>query len=358
MKLTVYTCAYNKERNAHEIAQKRVMDVLYDITKDIKVIRVYTAKNKIFKFIKITRDIFCLINPFVKHRVFFYPTVPVFPISKSKWKLTKPVYNLMNRIDKVFKIKRTVFLMDMPVEQGNDLKISFHNDEKSKIVKSFEKMLTENADYIVDPGNYSALCPENNAKIIKTRFSPCKIECNCKKKKADEKIHIFYAGDMRREYEENIICDLIEKTDFGKYDAHMHICGYCNPKLAELIKNKENMKYYGYVSNDECNEIARQCDFAVMIYPNLGYYNYVSTTKFVTYIGCELPILSVNAQMIKENIEYFGVGEAVSKEEFQENIEKWLSEKRYSCYVENVTKLRQSIADGSVFSCLKEITEE
>ena len=47
MKLTVYTCAYNEERNAHEIAQKRVMDVLYDITKDIKVIRVYTAKNKI-----------------------------------------------------------------------------------------------------------------------------------------------------------------------------------------------------------------------------------------------------------------------------------------------------------------------
>ena len=359
-KIFIYTCAFNKEKNANEIAQSRVIKLLNKLAdSEVKFIyvNVFSAKGAfVKKTFKIIRDILGLLSPFCCGKIWFYPTMPLFPITEQKWKTAKLVYGVMNKIDKIFGIRHSVFLFDIPVEQTADLKIHNMSDKDIKRIKAFEKMVIENADYVIDSGNFSALCPKSDAAIIKTKFLPCLIDNTIlTKKEFSDEVRIFYAGDMRRKYESNFLKHTIKNVNSKNIIAKFVLCGYALEDFKAFCNTREDVEFHGYVPNEVCDELAAGCDFGLMIYPPEGYYNYVSTTKFVSYIRSGLPILSLDAAVIKENINYYKVGEAVEDKVFINTIIKWVSEKRYNKYKENAEALRNKIISGKVFECLKEL---
>lgn len=359
-KIFVYTCAFNKEKNANEIAQSRVIKLLNKLAdSEVKFIyvNVFSAKGAfVKKTFKIIRDILGLLSPFCCGKIWFYPTMPLFPVTEQKWKIAKPVYSIMNKIDKIFGIRHSVFLFDIPIEQTVGLKIHNMSDKDIKRIKAFEKMVVENVNYIIDPGNYSALCPKTDAAIIKTRFSPCLIDNTISSKKEyNNEIRIFYAGDMRRKYESDFLRDITENVNSKNIIAKFVLCGYALEDFKAFCNTRKDVEFHGYVPNEVCDELAAGCDFGLMIYPPAGYYNYVSTTKFVSYIQNGLPILSLDATVIKENINYYKVGEAVRSEEFVDAIKQWVFDRRYKDYKENVEALRGKTVSGEVFACLRKL---
>jgi len=353
----IYTYAFEKNTNSNVVTQGHIIEVLKRYLTDVGYVRVYSATgNVVKKGIKICADILNLLNIFCKHKIFFYPTIPLYPSRRSKEKLAGVVYEAINVIDSFFRIKHTVIIMDMPIEQAEDLNIYKVCEEQRQAVKNIERKLLGKADYIIDIGNFTQLCPPLSGQIIKTGFCPCLLHSdNIIKKDTNGKVKIFYAGDLRREYEKQFIITLIDNIDFCELSAEFHICGSADGEFDRCCKQRQEIYYYGFVQNNECNRLARQCDFAIMIYPNEGYYNYVSAAKTITYVQNGLPVLAIDSVTIKENIERFKIGEAVSSRDFTDELVKWINNREYLNFVHNVSLLRSKIESGEIFECVKEI---
>lgn len=354
-KIYVYTMAYNKVRRSTEVTQGWLIDAASAYLKNAQMVikRVYAVRGGMLKTAaKILKDIAQLLSLRCRVKLFFYPTIPLYPCTESKLLTAWIVYPVMFALGRVFGIKTAAFLIDMPVEQSNTLQ----KEPKpltpfQKRFKRFEKYFIGRLDLLFDQGRFSALHDIPQSKVAYLRFTPCRAnnECEPCARIDKERVNIFYSGDMTREYEDGFLKKLLSSVDFAGIGAALYICGDANESLKEAFERTDNVFYLGYITNEQCNYMAQQCDFGLMIYPSFGYYNYCSSTKFVTYAANGLPILSLDAVAIKENIEHWRVGEAVSEEHFESRLLHWITEKRFLEYAQSTADLVDALKENKVF---------
>ena len=258
--------------------------------------------------------------------LFIYQTLPLYPgTSDKKYRLAMAYYRLLRAVKGKSKI--FTYIMDLPIEQDESFGLKKIKIDKEKLLK-FEDMIFSMSDKVIAASSgFKELivmrgCPyADGIEVV-----PVALKVEAKSRKTEDITRIFYSGELTREFEKN----MIKNTAKALKGAKLVICGRCGEWITE--EKLENAEYMGYVDTKTHDEIAKSCDFAIICYPNTGYYKYVTPSKLCTYMGLELPILSIKTDTISELLKEYAVGECVEAEDFVGCVSKWCTDKKFLEY--------------------------
>ena len=259
--------------------------------------------------------------------MFIYPSIPIYPAtSEKKYYLATAYYRILRAVKGKSRI--FTYLIDLPKEQEESFGIQRINIDKKKLLK-FEDMLFSMSDVVIAASSgFKTLLLERGCSYgEKIDVLPVALRIKAKNTSSDgEKIRIFYSGELEREYEKNMLKAIAHSLT----DAELIICG----RSGDWINDEKlvNAEYKGYVDTNTHDEIAKSCDFAIVCYPNNGYYKYVTPSKLCTYMGLELPVLSVKNDTISKLLDEYEIGECVEAQDFPERVLDWCDNKIFSDY--------------------------
>ena len=224
--------------------------------------------------------------------LFIYPTIPLYPgTSYKKYSLATAYYRLLRAVKGKSRI--FTYILDLPKEQDESFGLNRIKIDKEKLFK-FEGMLFLMSDKVisVSSGFKELIAMRDRPYADSIEVVPVALKIDEKSRKTEATTRIFYSGELTREFEKN----MIKNTAKALKGAKLVICGRCGEWITE--EKLENAEYMGYVDTKTHDEIAKSCDFAIICYPNTSYYKYVMPSKLLTYMGLELPILSIETDTI------------------------------------------------------------
>lgn len=265
--------------------------------------------------------------------VFIYPTLPLYPATSDiKYRLATAYYRLLRAVKGKSRI--FTYILDLPKEQEESFGLKRIKINKDKLLE-FEDMLFSMSDKVIaaSSGFKELVVMRGYSYAESIEVVPVALKVEADSRKEEEKIRIFYSGELTRSFEKNTIKKIAETLT----DAKLVICG----RNGEWINDEKliNAEYMGYVDTKTHDRIAKSCDFAIVCYPNEGYYKYVTPSKLCTYIGLALPILSIKTDTISEFFEEYKVGECVEAEDFVECVSKWCADKTFLDYENSYKEL-------------------
>jgi len=156
------------------------------------------------------------------------------------------------------------------------------------------------------------------------------------------KLNILYAGDLGRSFDVQLLVDILGKLN---PEYSLLVAGYgLKESLRRQLERYENFSFLGQLETSKLDEIARKCQFGLMVYPpDYLYYNLIPTTKLSFYIANGLTVISTNLKrMTLLNCKY-SFGYALEKEELLRMISD-LSDKK----IRVNKKLQKRIATGDM----------
>ncbi len=256
--------------------------------------------------------------------LFIYPTIPLYPATSSKkYCIAAAYYKLLRSVKG--KARIFTYIIDLPKEQEESFGLEKIKIDKKKLLQ-FEDMLFSMSDKVIAAsGGFKELLVIRGCSY-KEKIDVVLVALKVKAEsiKTEEPIRIFYSGELTREFEKKMIKNTAESLQGAK----LIICG----RNGEWLKEVKNAEYMGYVDTKTHDEIAKSCDFAIVCYPNEGYYKYVTPSKLCTYIGLELPILAIKTDTIASLFDEYQIGKCVSSEVFVEAVSKWCTDKIFLQY--------------------------
>ena len=280
--------------------------------------------------------------------LFIYPTLPLYPgTSKQKYRLARAYYRILRAVKGKSRI--FTYILDLPKEQEESFGLEKIKIDKEKLLK-FEDMLFSMSDKVIaaSSGFKELLVMRGCSYADNIEVVPVALKVDAESRKKEEITRVFYSGELTREFEKN----MIKSTAKALTGAKLVICGRCGEWITE--EKLENAEYVGYVDTKTHDEIAKSCDFAIICYPNTGYYKYVTPSKLCTYIGLELPILSIKTDAIYGILKEYKVGECVEAEDFVACASRWYKDKTFleykkaykelDFYESNIEKLRRILS--------------
>lgn len=302
----------------------------FEARNDCRIVSLPEKGLKLFK--KLTKNIGLLIRILfltIKNEdlMFIYPSIPIYPATSGvKYLFAAAYYRILRAVKGKSRIY--TYLIDLPKEQEESFGLERIKIDKKKLLK-FEDMLFSASDTVIAASSgFKALLLERGCGYAdKVEVVPVALRIKAGNTASEgEGIRIFYSGELEREYEKNML-KTIARSLTG---ATLVICG----RSGEWINDEKlvNAEYMGYVDTTTHDEIAKSCDFAIVCYPNSGYYKYVTPSKLCTYMGLELPVLSVKNDTISKLLDEYKVGECVEADDFPKRVIDWCDNKIFSDY--------------------------
>ena len=234
---------------------------------------------------KIFRNVFVLFSVFFK--VLF---------SKNKKDETVVICDALNIVATMAALvasslrgfKTVGIVTDVPCHLSNMQNIPFHQKLNLAVMKKFNSylLLTESMSEIVNPKDRPYIVLEGHADMSMSERE------NKLSEKADKKI-CFYAGSLKKVYG---IKNLVEGFIAAAVpDTELHIYGdgdYAG-ELRELVKEYDNVKYYGVAPNSEIVEAELKATLLVNPRPtNEEYTKYSFPSKNMEYMASGTPVLT------------------------------------------------------------------
>ncbi len=291
----------------------------------------FSSENKAVQLLKSIYLIFKTYIWLLKGDIvaFIYPTIPLYPAtSRIKYHISSLFYKIMFKIKKISGGKLVFIIIDLPKEQEESFNTKHIQISYDKFLKFENRIIEEASKIIYYSEGFKKLIEDreinSNAEsfVCSVGYAPQGIP------KGDGKpTKIFYSGELTRSYEKN---KLLEICNCLTENEELIVCGKNGEWLNELKNGR--VSYKGYVDSKKHDEIAGQCDFGLIVYPDEGYYRYVTPAKLNVYISLGLPVLAISNLTIKKVFETFKAGESVSEEEFIPTFRKWCDEKLYRDY--------------------------
>ena len=259
--------------------------------------------------------------------LFIYPAIPLYPAtSYKKYCIATDYYRLIRAVKG--KARIFTYVIDLPKEQEESFGYSRIKIDKDKLL-DFEDMLFSMSDKIiaVSSGFKTLLSMRCKGYENKTEILPVMLKAQKREDKKGEKTKIFYSGELERKFEKNMIRKISESlTD----NEEFVILGRCGEWINE--EKLAHTRYLGYVDTNTHDEIAKGCDFAVICYPNTGYYKYVTPSKLGTYMRFSLPVLAIKNDTISQFFDDCKIGECVDEEEFIDIFKSWCRDSKFLNY--------------------------
>lgn len=253
---------------------------------------------------------------FIKNKeiIFLYPTVgmPILNNSFVGKKLTDIFIALIKKANKKNKI---IFdICDLKYEQAIDLSLDYYDIDYLKNVE--EKIFGLNIHFIFaskNMRNYAIkkyklsmtntyVCPNGSIKLMN-------IENNEKKElinQIDEKkINYIYAGTLNKgRFIEEMINNFPENENI-----YLYLCGVSGDWIDNCIKERNNIKYLGALSEETAHQFTSKCDIGLIPYDdNKLYYNIAYPTKLSFYITAGIPYLSTPVAEVINIQEKYQIG--------------------------------------------------
>lgn len=262
---------------------------------------------------------------------FIYPTIPLYPATSNlKYYAATLLYKLLFAVNRRCSGKLFLIIIDLPKEQEESFNIKKIKISYDKFLEFENRFIIEASKIIFFSEGFKTLVERRNLKAS-LECAVCSIgykpQLKMKKDKACQTTKIFYSGELTRSYEKN---KLLEVCNSLSDNEELIVCGRNGEWLNEL--NKPNICYKGYVDSKKHDEIAEECDFGLIMYPDTGYYRYVTPSKLNVYISLNLPVLAITNLTLKKLFETYKVGKCVSEAEFLSTFRKWCDEKEYRDY--------------------------
>lgn len=243
---------------------------------------------------KIFRNVFVLFSVFFK--VLF---------SKNKKDETVVICDALNIVatmaalaaSGIRRYKTVGIVTDVPCHLSNMQNIPFHQKLNLAVMKKFNSylLLTESMSEIVNPKDRPYIVLEGHADMSMLERD------NKLSEKADKKI-CFYAGSLKKVYG---IKNLVEGFIAAAVpDTELHIYGdgdYAG-ELRELVKEYDNVKYYGVAPNTEIVEAELKSTLLINPRPtNEEYTKYSFPSKNMEYMASGTPVLTTRLPGMPED---------------------------------------------------------
>ncbi len=226
---------------------------------------------------------YLLIHTKVGEKVVFYHSLSIMT--------TIRLLTILKRIKPILEF-REIYADINPVSASTERReLSFHTCAYAYIFPSEAlKNLLQIGDkpYILAPGSYTVYC-ENNGKFN------------------DGKIHLVYAGNLRKDKGGAYVAiECAEQLDdryvvhiLGK-DSENNVKELCDTiKLVEQRGNTAKIIYEGYKSGQELYEFLAKCDIGLAVQKPGAFNNSSFPSKILIYLGCGLPVISPNIDAVK-----------------------------------------------------------
>ena len=261
--------------------------------------------------------------------VWMYPTILLYPaMSYLKYWVASAAYGLIWFLHKHTRGKLALVILDMPKEQEESFGLKRIRISYDRFLR-FENRLLTSVDKIV-------YCSRGFQELVDARglsltedVAVCAIGYAEKKniERSNTITRVFYSGELTREYEKN---KLLEICNVLTDQEELVVCGRNGAWLNEL--NNPHVCYKGYVDARTHDAIAAQCDFGLIVYPDSGYYQYVTPSKLNAYVSMGLPALAIANRTLRDVFANYRVGQCVEEEEFLTVFKQWCSDKTYRAY--------------------------
>ena len=292
----------------------------------------FFSKNKIVQLFKNILLLLCsyawLLNG--DSVVFIYPTIPLYPATSTiKYYISSMFYKLMYAIKKISKGSMVLVIIDLPKEQEesfntNKIKITYDRFLKFEngLIKAASKIIYFSAGFkhLLEKRNLGLTSKSAVCSIGYTKHQPPQNTKN-------QNTTIFYSGELSRDYEKS---KLMEICNCITGNERLIICGKNGEWLNEL--NNPKVCYKGFVDFKTHDEIASKCDFGLVMYPDTGYYKYVTPSKLNAYISLSIPVLAISNMTLKTIFDAHDIGQCVKEQDFVLTFKKWCDEKIYLRY--------------------------
>jgi len=223
-----------------------------------------------------------------------------------------------------------ILIMDLPIEQAQNFNIKI--GASIKLFNVFEGFVFRIASKLIAPSTMIVNLIHKKHRISKEKFllyrryaymPSYKVSSKYQSISLSGKVKIFYAGDLRRDAD---IANLLSVFEVIKKhpEAAIYLCGLGGEWIKKL--SVPNIIYLGLLDYADFDAIARNCDFALMVYPNEFYYNLGPTCKYSAYVANGLAILSTDIKTVGACINEDGVGKALSISELNQELERWIED--------------------------------
>lgn len=309
----------------------------WEKTKDIKVNDMTTLhicgsfpeKNKLFRTFQIIYSSLWL---------FFYL---VFKVKRSETILSYHVVLLDKIVMAAKKVKGFKVILEVG-EIFNDVEnvaLAKRNQEINTIHKADLFMYsTELLNEVCNPLNKPYVVAQGSYKVQR-RFDPLF---------SDGKIHIVYAGILRKDKGVDVAINL---ADFLDEKYVIHILGYGKESDIDRVKkevNKVGTKsgckaiYEGLLSGDRYNQFIQSCDLGLCTQSaNVSYNTTAFPSKVISYLSNGVPVIAVKIK----SLEYSEVNHLIKLYENDEHPEEQIAEiiREYSFSNDNKEKIRMEI---------------
>lgn len=313
--------------------------VCSNIVKCIKKVRsdsvcyAFSSGNKIMQLLK---SIFVLLEANIwllkgDTVAFMYPTIPMYPgTSNIKYYIATMLYKLLFVAKKANKGKILFIVIDLPKEQEESFNLKRIKITYDKFLKFENRFLVDSSKVIYFSEGFKILAEKRGLKSTSESIvcsvgyiEPARVE-----KKKDEGItSIFYSGELTRDYEKSKLTEICNSlTD----NEELIVCGRNGEWLNDFGNKK--VHYMGYVDTEKHDQIASQCDFGLVMYPDTGYYRYVTPSKMNAYISLSLPVLAITNLTLKTVFEKYDIGQCVSEKEIIPTFREWCDKRLYLNY--------------------------
>lgn len=125
---------------------------------------------------------------------------------------------------------------------------------------------------------------------------------------------LLYAGDLGRDSEIEFLIEVLKNLESS---YKLVVAGYgLKEHLEKELQKFENFLFLGQLDVEKLDEVARECQFGLIIYPpERFYYNIVPLSKTSLYIANGLTVISTNLKRIKELNDEYDFGYVLPKEE-------------------------------------------
>ena len=311
--------------------------VCSNIVKCIKKVRsdsvcyTFASGNKIVQLLKsflaLVKAFFWLVKGDTV--AFIYPTIPMYPAtSELKYCVANALYRLLFAVKKK-RGKILFIIIDLPKEQEESFNLKHIQIPYDKFLGFENRILSESSKVIYFSEGFKLLAEKRGIELASDSVvcSVGYIEPKKKTKKDNQVTKVFYSGELTRDYEKSklteICNNLTEKEE-------LIICGRNGEWLKDL--SKPNVHYMGYVDSQKHDEIAAQCDFGLVMYPDEGYYRYVTPSKLNAYISLKLPVLAISNLTLEGVFAKYSIGQCVGEKDLVSAFREWCDKKTFGNY--------------------------
>jgi len=244
--------------------------------------------------------------------VFFYPDFPFFhPPSRLKLPLCTLLLRLIWRAGR--KLRTHLDVVDLPRWQCRSLGYTLRLDEVR--LRQIEANMFASFQRVTLPSASMAKLVEDDLGISceKLVVLPNGLPARDfeRGKPLEGSPSYVYAGDLSRK-EERSLGWLIELfLEHASPDARLHLCGPGGDWL-----HHERVVYHGNLAESAALELVSRADFALVPYPEEGYYHLCFPSKLGLYVAAATPIVTTNITEAARFVSDTGVGVVRTRAQF------------------------------------------